>query len=127
MHSKNKLNKTTKEFVKFVSSKKAQDIVGFNISKISSIADYMVICSGLNQRHVKMLAKEWVEISKKNKLPLLGAEGIDTGWWAILDAGDSIFHVFHPDAREFYGMEILWGDAPEMNMGKILKSEGPNG
>lgn len=93
--------------------KKGFDIVIIDLSKISSaIAKYFVICSGNSDTQTKAIADSVEEVIKKN----LGekvwhSEGKVSGEWILLDYIDVLVHIFLPNAREFYKLEELWGDA----------------
>ncbi|MFT5888112.1 MAG: ribosome-associated protein [Zhongshania sp.] len=87
---------------------KGRDIVVLDVRGLSSVTDYMVMCSGTSNRHVKSLADNvWVEVKKRGEVPL-GMEGQDTGDWVLVDLGDVMVHVMLPEARLFYDLERLW-------------------
>ncbi|WP_196139356.1 ribosome silencing factor [Aliikangiella sp. G2MR2-5] len=87
---------------------KAQDIKILEISKKSSIADYMVICSGTSTRHVKSIATLLVKELKDKELPPIGVEGEDAAEWILVDSGDVIVHIMLPQTRDYYQLEKLW-------------------
>lgn len=84
-----------------------------NIGKLSSIADYLLICSGASDRQVQAIANSVEEGLKKNKARPLSTEGIREGHWALIDYGDVIAHIFLEPVREFYNLEGLWPEAPK--------------
>ncbi|MBN1403670.1 MAG: ribosome silencing factor [Opitutales bacterium] len=91
--------------------KKAEDLKILHLGQRSSIADYFVIATGNSSPHLRAL-RNVVE----KALDELGAEivGMDTdcsSGWAVLDAGNIIFHMFTPHMRELYALESLWKDA----------------
>lgn len=88
---------------------KAMDIVVLDVQGITSIADYMVICSGNSTRHVKAIARELVEQAKHNGVRPLGVEGEQDSEWILVDLGDIVVHIMLPKARDFYNLEKLWG------------------
>jgi ribosome-associated protein len=93
---------------------KAIDVIVFEVSKLTSISDYMIIASGRSNRQVSALADKVVEASKKIGVQPLGVEGKSEGEWVLVDLGDIIVHIMHPDTREYYQLEKLWGtDAAE--------------
>ena len=93
---------------KVLSDNKAKDITKINLEKKSSIADFMIICSGTSNRHVISLSNYLVEALKKENLNTLNVEGIRNGDWVLVDAGDIIIHLFRSEVREYYGLEKMW-------------------
>ena len=97
-----------KKIHKVLSDNKAKDITKINLEKKSSIADFMIICSGTSNRHVISLSNYLVEALKKENLNTLSVEGIRNGDWVLVDAGDIIIHLFRSEVREYYGLEKMW-------------------
>ena len=87
---------------------KAKNITKINLEKKSSIADFMIVCSGTSNRHVISLSNYLVEALKKENLNTLNVEGIRNGDWVLVDAGDIIIHLFRSEVREYYGLEKMW-------------------
>jgi ribosome-associated protein len=89
---------------------KAEDIAQIDLRGKSSVADWMIVCSGRSTRQVTSIAEK---LSDRLK-PVLGqaarTEGKDQGDWVLVDAGDVIVHVFRPEVREFYQIEKMWQD-----------------
>ena len=96
--------------------KKAEDVIILNISKLSSIADYLLICSGASNKQVQAIANSMEEGLKKNGTRPLSTEGIRDGRWALIDYGDVIAHIFLEPVREFYNLEGLWSEAPRIEV-----------
>lgn len=104
--------------------KKTIDLDVLAVSELTSIADYFILCSATSERQAQaiadaVLARLRDEMGVK---PLL-VEGTTPGRWILLDFGDFIFHAFTVDCRRFYGLERLWGDAP--NVTAEFTSEAP--
>jgi len=91
--------------------KKAHNVVILDISKLSVIADYFVICSGRNYIQVKAIADNIIEKINAANIRIMRKEGYDEGKWIILDLNEVIVHVFQEEVRSFYDLERLWGDA----------------
>ncbi|MBO8164156.1 MAG: ribosome silencing factor [Brevibacillus sp.] len=100
--------------VQAAEEKKAENIVVIDISKLSVIAEYFVICHGNNERHVQAIVTEIRDKAHKQGLNVRGIEGAEDGRWVLIDLGDVVAHVFHREDREFYNIERLWGDAPRV-------------
>ena len=95
--------------------KKATDLDVLAVGSLTSIADYFILTSAGNERQAQAIADS-VESRLKDELrvkPLL-VEGTTPGRWILLDFGDFIVHIFTEDMRRFYGLERLWGDAPNV-------------
>tara|TARA_A100001011_G_scaffold148935_1_gene157067 strand:- start:1045 stop:1395 length:351 start_codon:yes stop_codon:yes gene_type:complete len=87
---------------------KAKDIIKIDLKNKSSIAEFMIICSGSSNRHVISLSNYLVEALKKENLKTLNVEGKRNGDWVLVDAGDVIIHLFRNEVREYYGLEKMW-------------------
>ncbi len=91
--------------------KKGESPVILDLSKLTSVAHYFVICHGNSDRHVRALANHIVDSLKDKKVKVWHTEGMETGQWVLLDFSDVIVHIFYGPVREFYSLERLWGDA----------------
>lgn len=89
---------------------KALDINIFDVSELTSIADNMVIASGRSNRQVSAIADKVIQQAKANGIKPLGEEGKKQGEWVLVDLGDIIVHIMHPETREYYQLEKLWQD-----------------
>lgn len=87
---------------------KAEDVVTIDLRGRSSVADYMVICSGRSSRQVAAIAEKLTERLKQELGRTCKIEGKDQGDWVLIDASDVIVHVFRPEVREFYQLEKMW-------------------
>lgn len=97
-------------------SKGGSETMVLEVGEVLAIVDWFVITSGTNRRQVLTIAEE-VEVEIKR----LGGgegphrvEGFDDGRWVLLDFGDVVVHVFLQEVREFYELERLWGDVPQL-------------
>ena len=90
---------------------KAESIVLMDVKNKSSVTDLMFIASGRSTRHVKAIADNLVTKLKKSKIKPLGVEGYTKSEWILLDYGDLLVHVMHPEARDFYSLEKLWDES----------------
>jgi ribosome-associated protein len=87
---------------------KAENINVLDVRQHASFTDVMIFASGKSTRHVKSIANEVVEAAKQAQFPPIGVEGDDVGEWVLVDLGDVVVHVMHPDTRLFYDLEKLW-------------------
>ena len=95
--------------------KKAFDLNVLGVGGLTSIADYFILASVTNERQAVAIADNIQEqLREKEKVKPLLVEGTSPGRWILLDYGDFIVHIFTEDTRRFYGLERLWGDAPNV-------------
>ena len=95
--------------------KKATELDVLAVGELTSIADYFIIMSAGNERQAQAIADNIVSRLKEELgVRALLVEGTNPGRWILLDFGDFIVHIFTEDVRRFYGLERLWGDAPNM-------------
>ena len=87
---------------------KAEDIVTIDIAGKSALGDHMVVTSGRSHRHVGAIADHLVENLKKAGSGPVKVEGLPHCDWVLIDAGDTIVHIFRPEVREFYNIEKMW-------------------
>jgi len=94
--------------------KKGQDVISLDLRPVgSSISDYFVICNGDSTTNVCAIADNIIKKMKEELgLKPLRTQGLENGFWVILDFGNIVVHVFQTQYREFYRLEDLWADAP---------------
>lgn len=88
----------------------------FDVGKLTSVADYLVICSGESDRQVLAISDNIDHELSVARTPPLSIEGASTAQWVLLDCGDVVAHVFRSDIREHYGLEKLWIDAKRVRL-----------
>jgi ribosome-associated protein len=98
---------------------KAIDLVELDLRDVLGYTDYFVICSGNTDRQTKAIHDRIHEGMKKEHQVLpRRVEGLAESRWILMDYLDVVVHVFTPDAREFYRLEQLWGEAPKRAVGE---------
>ncbi len=102
--------------VKALDDKRADRIDVLNISKLTSLADYFVICSCGSDVQVRACADEVEEKTKELGFEPLHIEGYRGGNWALVDFGDIVVHIMEKETREFYALERLWDDAEKIEI-----------
>ena len=111
------------EVTKALDEKKGIDIKVLRIEKISSIADYFVICTGTVNTHVKTLCDYAEYTMEQLGESMLGREGHRGNSWELLDYGSVVVHVFTEEARKFYDLERLWADAEVVDLTDVVLPE----
>jgi ribosome-associated protein len=98
----------------YASDVKAVDIVELDLRRVLGYTDYFVICSGGTDRQTKAIHDRIHEnMKKQHGLLPRRVEGLAEARWILMDYLDVIVHIFTPDAREYYRLEQLWGEAPK--------------
>jgi ribosome-associated protein len=87
---------------------KARDITVFDVRKLTSLYDTLVIATAESNRQVKALAHHVRDKLKEAGATILGVEGEETGEWVLVDAGEIIVHIMQPAVRAHYNLEELW-------------------
>ena len=108
---------------KALDEKKGIDIKLLKIDKVSSLADYFLICTGTSNTHVKTLCDFAEYTLEELGEPMLGREGHRGNSWELLDFGSIVVHVFTDEARKFYDLERLWADAEQVDLQGIVIEE----
>lgn len=105
--------------VEYALDKKGFNLKLLEVRDLSSLTDYLLLVSGRSDRQVQAIAEN-IKLEFKNQqqeLPL-AIEGMDQGRWVLLDYGEFMVHVFQEPVREFYDLEGLWSEAPEVPLEK---------
>ncbi len=109
-----------RKIVQVMDSKKAKDIRLIKIEGISSLGDYFVVASASNTTQVKAIADEVEDEMTKLGLEPNRVEGRQSAQWILMDYYDVMVHVFLDEARNFYNLERLWSDAPQLDISDLL-------
>ena len=97
--------------------KLATTVVGLDVSEQLALTDVFVIVSGSSERQVGSIVDEVEDKLREQGAKPIRREGERDGRWVLLDFGDIVVHVQHDDEREFYELERLWKDCPEIDLG----------
>ena len=111
------------EVTKALDAKKGMDIKLLKIDRVSSLADYFLICTGTSNTHVKTLCDYAEYTLEQLGEKMLGREGHRGNTWELLDYGTIVIHVFTEEARSFYDLERLWADAEVVDLSEIIIPE----
>lgn len=94
--------------VKSLDDDKAEDMVTIDLRGKVAYADWMIVATGLNSRHLQSMAQKCEDRMKESGFGGARFEGMTDGNWVIIDANDVIVHLFRPAVRQFYKIEDLW-------------------
>ena len=103
--------------VSVASDRKAVDIRVLDVRGIVGYTDFFVICSGRSERQAKAIHDAVYESLKGDGVLPRRVEGAREARWVLMDYLDAVVHIFTPEAREFYRLEQLWGEAPSREVG----------
>jgi ribosome-associated protein len=107
----------------YAADKKAIDLVELDVGEILDYADHFIVCSGNTDRQTKAIADGIHEgLKKEHGILPRRIEGLPEARWILMDYLDVVVHIFTPDARDFYRLEQLWGEAPKRAVGSAAAS-----
>ena len=97
--------------------KLGQDLIALEVGELVGYTDFLVVCTARNERQAKAIHDEVYERMKRDhgRLPA-AVEGEAQARWVLMDYLDSVLHVFVPELRERYRLEVLWGEAPRLEL-----------
>jgi len=110
-----------KLLVRALDEKKAGDLQVLDVSALSSITDYLVLATGTSEPHLRALRIELERVLDAEKARILGVDTSKGSGWTVVDAFDVMVHIFTPDNRQKYRLELLWRDAREVELTGLLK------
>jgi ribosome-associated protein len=109
----------------YADSKQADDIVILDLTGISTITDFFVICNGGSLPHLKAIRRGVADqLLADHAVRESSRDGAPESHWMVLDYGDVILHVFHEEKRENYALEELWSDAPRVPFETVAERMG---
>ena len=103
---------------KAIWEKRGSNLVVLDLRGISSFTDYFIICEGTSTRQAQAISDAVLEELKKDRIVPSHIEGYSQGYWILMDYIEFIINIFLPQARRFYDLERLWGDAAEIKIGE---------
>lgn len=115
------VEKLIKLIVQALDAKKAEDMRVLNVSRLSSITDYLVLATGTSEPHLRALRIELERVLDEQKARILAVDTSKGSGWTVVDAFEVMVHLFTPENRDKYRMELLWRDATELELSKLLK------
>jgi len=102
------------ELARIADGDRCEDIVVLDLRGLSPVTDFFVVASGTSDRQMRTAAEHIVEYGKRIGDRHYGIAGMDTANWILVDYVHVVVHIFTPQHREYYDLELLWGDAPRI-------------
>jgi ribosome-associated protein len=96
---------------RLAASTRCNNVVVLDVSGISPITDFFVVATGTSPRQMRSVSDEIAELGEKSSFAPLSQSGQDGESWMLTDFVDVVVHLFSPDARQYYDLDGLWGDA----------------
>jgi ribosome-associated protein len=112
--------KLIKLIVQALDGKKAENLRVLDVSKLSSITDYLVLATGTSDPHLRALRIELERVLDEQKARILAVDTSKGSGWTVVDAFEVMIHLFTPENRDKYRMELLWRDAADMKLSRFL-------
>jgi len=120
-----RVNEKTRAFVlaaaKIASERRCSDILVLDLKGKSPATDYFVIATGTSDRQMRSVADEICESARENGQQRFGRAGYEQARWILLDFVDVVIHIFDAEYRDYYDLELLWGDAKRLKWDKSKK------
>ena len=91
-----------------------EDVVVLDLRGVSPVTDYFVIATGTSGRQMRTVAEDIMQHGRNVGQKVWHAEGLETGQWILLDFVDVVVHLFDPERRSYYDLELLWGEVPRV-------------
>ena len=110
-----------RELVMALDAKKAGDLQVLDVGSLSSITDYLVVATATSEPHLRALRIELERVLDAAKAPILGVDTTKGSGWIVVDAFEIMVHVFTPENREKYRLELLWKDAKQLPVAEFLR------
>lgn len=110
-----------KAIVQALDAKKAEALQVLHVGRQSSITDYLVLANATSEPHLRALRVELEKVLDSHHARILGTDGHQGSGWTVVDAFDLMVHLFTADNRDKYRMDLLWKDAEEVALSKLLK------
>ena len=103
------------ELARIIHDDRCEDVAVMDLRGLSPVTDFFVICSGTSDRQMRTAADHAIEYGRKIGEPPFSKSGWETATWILIDFVNVVLHIFTPEHRDYYDLELLWGDAPRID------------
>lgn len=104
-----------REVARLAADNHAEDVTILDLRGLSAVADFFVIATGTSDRQMRAIADQVEELGDKVGQRRYGLSGYESATWLLLDYVDVVLHLFDAERRQYYDLELLWGDAPRVD------------
>ena len=104
------------EAAKIALERHCTDVVVLDLKGKSPATDYFIIATGTSDRQIRTVTDEIVRLAHKNNFRVFGKAGYQQAKWILLDFVDVVVHIFDEEFRQYYDLELLWGDAERLKI-----------
>jgi ribosome-associated protein len=115
-----RINRKAKAFAvasaKLAGERHCTDVVVLDLRKLADVTDYFLIVTGTSDRQMRSVADEITDLAQQKGFSLFGRAGYEQGRWVLLDFIDVVVHIFDDKSRNYYDLEMLWGDAKRLTV-----------
>lgn len=108
------------QVVRALDAKKAENVQVLHVGELSSITDFLVVGTATSDPHLRALRVELEKVIDAEGAKILGIDTSKGSGWTVVDAFDVMVHLFTPENREKYRLELLWRDAQVVPMAALL-------
>jgi ribosome-associated protein len=103
------------EVARILNDLKSENVVALDLRGVSSVTDFTIIATGTSERQLRGVAESIIEYGRKVGQKPYGYSGYENAAWVVVDFVDVVVHVFARPYRDYYDLELLWGDAPKLD------------
>ena len=114
MHGLEESRELSQEIARLAEDRNCSNIVILELAAISPVAKHFVIATGTSAQQLRSVGSEIAVLGKERGFDPFGKAGIQQGRWIIVDFVDVVVHLFDEEYRDFYDLEMLWGDSPRV-------------
>lgn len=113
----------SKEVMNQLDDRKALGIISIDVSRVTTLTDYFIICTGTSNRHRKSIADDLQKMMEEKNIEMISKEGYRGADWILLDYGHFVVNIFSNKARGKYNLERLWSDGSLSELRNVKKKE----
>jgi ribosome-associated protein len=106
-----------RQLAELADAKKAEDVVALDMRSLVGYTDFLVVCTARNERQAKAIHDDvHLRVKRDHELLPANVEGQSEGRWVLMDYLDCVLHIFVPELRERYRLDVLWAEAPRLEL-----------